>query len=470
MSFWENIFGAIFGRRKPQASPTPAPPPPPRPVPPVAPAPRPSPPTASPPVAPPPAAPAPTPPAPIQPAPLVLDHLVAANAAKLTAQEIDAAAQQLGVEGAVIRAVIHLESAGAGFGPEDRPLILFEPTRYSHLTGGRFDASHPLLSQPNLQRADLGRTQGERWARLRDAYALDGSAALKATSWGLFQIAGVHHQACGFASVEAFVKDIAQSELRQLAAFVALLRSQSLVDELQRRDWEGFARVYDGPDNVARYASLLDQAYQAQLQHSGGGGFLAGLRAKDRARLGMEDFIASAKRLGVEVAAIRAVVKVESGSGGFAADGRPLILFEPHIFSRLTKGKYDASHPHLSYPSWGARPYVRSQDDRWSQVSQAFALDQEAAVASASWGMFQIMGMNHALCGFPTPTAFVADIAQSEARQLLAFEAFVRSKSLIDELQRLDWEGFARVYNGPGQVEKYGRLLREAYTTFKAGA
>jgi hypothetical protein len=400
-----------------------------------------------------------------------LTELIASNPAKLTAQEIDAAAQTLGVEGAVIRAVIQLESAGVGFGAENRPIILFEPTRFSQLTGGRFDGSHPLLSQPNLQRADLGRTQGERWARLRDAFALDGAAALKATSWGLFQIAGAHHQACGFATVEAFAKDIAQSETRQLAAFVAFLRSQSLVDELQRRDWEGFARVYDGPDNVARYANLLDQAYQALLRQSGNsGGFLAGLQAVDRARLGPDDFVASANRLGVEVAAIKAVVKVESGSGGFSPDGRPLILFEPHIFSRLTKARFDASHPHLSYPSWGARPYVRSQDDRWSQLSQAFALDQEAAVASASWGLFQIMGMNHALCGFPTATAFVADISKSEQRQLLAFEAFVRSKSLIDELQRLDWEGFARVYNGPGQVEKYGRLLREAYTAFKAGS
>jgi hypothetical protein len=37
----------------------------------------------------------------------------------------------------------------------------------------------------------------------------------------------------------------------------------------------------------------------------------------------------------------------------------------------------------------------------------------------------------------------------------------------VDELQALDWEGFARIYNGSGQVEKYGRLLREAYETFR---
>jgi hypothetical protein len=54
-------------------------------------------------------------------------------------------------------------------------------------------------------------------------------------------------------------------------------------------------------------------------------------------------------------------------------------------------------------------------------------------------------------------------MAQSEARMLAAFEQFVRTNNILDELQRKDWEGFARVYNGPGQVDVYGKLLRDAY-------
>lgn len=61
-------------------------------------------------------------------------------------------------------------------------------------------------------------------------------------------------------------------------------------------------------------------------------------------------------------------------------------------------------------------------------------------------------------------------MSKSHVRQLAAFEAFVRSGNLADELQRKDWEGFARAYNGPGQVERYGRLLREAYDRVKAQA
>lgn len=481
MSFWNNLFAAIFGRRRPPsppapppARPTPAPRPtpvPPAPVPPsppmAQPAPVPPPPVA-PPVAPPPAAAPPppvAPPAAPAPAALSLGSLRQSDSAKITFQQVDAVGQSLGAPPAAIRAVIQLESAGAGFGADGRPLILFEPTVFSKLTGGRFDASHPTLSQHDVQRADLGRTQAERWAKLEAAFALDASAALKATSWGLFQTAGTLHQAAGYPTVEAFAGDIAKSEAHQLAAFQKVLQSKQLADELQRQDWEGFARIYDGEDNAVRYGALLEKAYAAIVAKFDP--FLVALVAEDRTRLGMPQFEATAQSLGCEVAAVRAVVKVESGSAGFAADGRPIILFEPHIFSRLTNRKFDQSNPDVSYPSWGDKPYPKTQADRWAQMNKAYALDGEAAVASASWGLFQIMGMNMRKCGFDTAKAFVTDMARSEERQLAAFEQFVRSSGLVDELQRLDWEGFARIYNGPGQVEKYGRLLREAYTTFK---
>ena len=45
-----------------------------------------------------------------------------------------------------------------------------------------------------------------------------------------------------------------------------------------------------------------------------------------------DDIAEAAKKLDCEVAAVRAVVDVES-RGGFLADGRPKILFERHYFS-----------------------------------------------------------------------------------------------------------------------------------------
>ena len=100
-------------------------------------------------------------------------------------------------------------------------------------------------------------------------------------------------------------------------------------------------------------------------------------------------------------------------------------------------------------------------------MREAYALDPQNAVASASWGLFQIMGFNHGACGFQDAKAFVTDMTRSQGQQLKAFAAFVRSNNLADELVRKDWEGFAAGYNGSGQVERYGRLLREAYNRLK---
>ena len=46
----------------------------------------------------------------------------------------------------------------------------------------------------------------------------------------------------------------------------------------------------------------------------------------------------------------------------------------------------------------------------------------------------------------------------------------MRANNIADELVAKDWEGFARVYNGPGQVERYGRLMRQAYERIAAAS
>lgn len=467
MSFWDDLVALLFGRRKPKPAtkPTPAPTPSPTgstsPLPPSPP--KPPPPVAAPQAAPPPPPAAPPPPPPTaEPVRLDLAKLLAADASRIGLPAIDAAARDLSVEPAALRAVLQVESAGVGFAPDGRPLILFEPMAFSRLTGSRFDAAHPAITQ----KAALGRTQADRWKQLEAAYALDPSAALAATSWGIFQVAGERSSQAGFASVQEFVADTSRSESAQLAAFARLLQSLDLVDELQRRDWEGFARIYDTSDNPLRYAKLVSQAY-ATLRPKPSDPYLTSLVATDKTSLTPAHYDAVAASLGCEPAALKAVAKVESVGAGFAPDGRPIILFEPHLFSRQTGRKFDVSHPHLSYPSWGSQPYPRAQTDRWAQLAEAYALDPEAAVGSASYGMFQILGLNFAACGFPNAKAFVADMAKSEERQLRAFEAFVRGKGLVDELQKRDWQGFAAVYNGPGQVEKYSKLLSAAYASFQ---
>jgi hypothetical protein len=170
---------------------------------------------------------------------------------------------------------------------------------------------------------------------------------------------------------------------------------------------------------------------------------------------------AAAESLGCDIAAVRAVIDVES-KGGFQDDKRPKILFERHHFHRHTGGKHSGGHGDISSPDAGG---YKGGSREYDRLTRAIALDRRAALMSASWGAFQIMGSNHKAAGFDDVEDFCKSMCQSEDDQLRAFVAFVKANKLDDELRRRDWAGFARGYNGPAYRKyDYDRKLAAAYT------
>jgi hypothetical protein len=182
-----------------------------------------------------------------------------------------------------------------------------------------------------------------------------------------------------------------------------------------------------------------------------------------------DDFAAAADSLGIEVAMIKAVAQVESPRGPFDPKGRPEILFERHYFHRLTSGAFDQSDPDISNSSSGGYGKFSAQ---YGKLQRAYALAPDAALRSASWGRFQIMGDNHQAAGFPSAAAFVQAVATSEAEHLKAFVNFVKSNSkMASALRNKDWAGFAARYNGPGYAaNQYDKKLKAAYDGFSAAA
>ncbi|WP_082914663.1 N-acetylmuramidase family protein [Paramagnetospirillum marisnigri] len=182
-------------------------------------------------------------------------------------------------------------------------------------------------------------------------------------------------------------------------------------------------------------------------------------------RLGPSDILATASALGVSPAAVRAVCSVESSGGGFLPDGRPKILFEAHIFHRLTGGQFAALHPNISSAKWDRSLYGRSGAHQYDRLAEAMALDVDASIKSASWGMFQILGRYHEQCGFARAVDFALAMASGEPAQLKAFADFVTADpQMLAALRHLDWTGFARRYNGPGfAANNYHIKLADAY-------
>ncbi|MEW6128926.1 MAG: N-acetylmuramidase family protein [Acidobacteriota bacterium] len=184
--------------------------------------------------------------------------------------------------------------------------------------------------------------------------------------------------------------------------------------------------------------------------------------------LAESDFETAAKTLGCEVAAIKAVNEIESAGSGYFASGRPKILFEAHIFSRLTKHAYDKCAPDISSKSWNKKLY-KGGEAEYDRLEKAMALDRAAALQSASWGRFQIMGFHYAKLGYTTVDDFIVAMYQSEGRHLEAFVSFIKAANLTKSLTDKNWADFARGYNGAGYAEnQYDTKLKKAYDKYAA--
>ena len=182
----------------------------------------------------------------------------------------------------------------------------------------------------------------------------------------------------------------------------------------------------------------------------------------------LKDVKAFAETKGWPPVAFAAIVEVESGGKAFAKVGDkmlPLILFEPHVFYRCLPSalRKTAVQRNLARPKWGQLPYPKSQSARYNQLARAAEIHQEAAYMACSWGVGQVLGENADWLGFPSAKAMAERAMESIEGQMEVMAKFIEKRGLVDELKRRDWRGFARLYNGPGQVKHYSKLMANAY-------
>lgn len=184
-------------------------------------------------------------------------------------------------------------------------------------------------------------------------------------------------------------------------------------------------------------------------------------------RLDAWDFGAIGREIGVGEDEIRAIFEVESAGSGFDRQGRPKMLFEPHIFWRLLgpgPARERAAALGLAYPRW-RRDYP---PESYTRLAQAMPINEEIALQSASWGLGQVMGFNHAAAGYPSARAMVEAFTRDEELHLRAMVRFIRTNGLDVHLRRRDWKAFARGYNGPGFAKNgYDRKIAAAFAKWQ---
>lgn len=193
-------------------------------------------------------------------------------------------------------------------------------------------------------------------------------------------------------------------------------------------------------------------------------------------RLTDENSTQIAELLGCEPAVLKAVQQVETGGrGGFFSPGKPAILFEGHIFWTQLKKRgsnpedYVKGNENILYPKWEKGRY-KGGIGEYDRLEQARKINREAADASASWGMFQIMGFNYAACGEESIESFVRSMCESEFKQLLLTANFIKKNSqMLQALQAKDWVVFAKCYNGPAYAQNsYDVKLEAAYLKYSS--
>ena len=178
------------------------------------------------------------------------------------------------------------------------------------------------------------------------------------------------------------------------------------------------------------------------------------------------DFEIVAKELGVEVAAIKAVVDIEGGSQmkGVWAAGVPVINFDRSMYARFrSKAESKAPDKNAKVPP-GLKGYAHKE---WSQLVNARRVNAQGANLGTFWGMFQIGGFNYRQCGCKSVEEFVERMSYSDFEQLELFAAFITSGGMLQDLRNKNWAGFARKYNGPGYARRgYHTRMAAAYRKY----
>lgn len=150
-----------------------------------------------------------------------------------------------------IKALAKVESGGrGGFDEKGRVLIRFEGHKFRGFTAKKYDRSHPGVSYPyHSKHRNCGKNHS--YGGFNEAFALDASAAMLSTSYGMFQPMGFNHEEMGYETVDEMLDDFKTGEKAQLLAFCRLIKKWGLADELRRgtlKDFTVIAKRYNGAD------------------------------------------------------------------------------------------------------------------------------------------------------------------------------------------------------------------------------
>ncbi|WP_430827552.1 N-acetylmuramidase domain-containing protein [Chryseobacterium indologenes] len=180
-------------------------------------------------------------------------------------------ADRLGIELAMIQAIAKQESKRESFWKEGQATILFERHKMweyleKDLNKTRSELEKLQKDDPSLVNELSGGygKYSEQYDKLDKAKKIDNTTALKACSWGKFQVMGFNYSVA-FSTPEEMEKAVNLCEIQQFYFFVGYIENTiGMITAMKNKNWEDIASKYNGskwkkknPD----YASNIETYY-----------------------------------------------------------------------------------------------------------------------------------------------------------------------------------------------------------------
>lgn len=188
----------------------------------------------------------------------------------ISCEELNTISISSHLDAATIEAVSFVEAGPdrVGFIKPGIPIVHLEVSMFKNMLGkAGYDVAtlarkHPeAFSSPRKEK--YGTTLLAQKAQFDSAAAINDSIAKICTYWGMFQIRGSNWRQCGSVSLNDFIGQMCKSEASQLELFVKFITNTGLHRYLIAKDWESFARAYNGKGYAKnRYHIKLEHAYR----------------------------------------------------------------------------------------------------------------------------------------------------------------------------------------------------------------
>lgn len=195
----------------------------------------------------------------------------------LSDSEFRTIAAEFDIPLACVYTIFEVEAGGkSGFLQEDSTLpvtlqeghIFYKYAKQKKLDVDYLSKAYPTICYPKWtkQHYKTGKKEYERYLL---AKTIDEECAMLSTSWGIGQCMGFNYKACGYTSLQEFIKDMHTSEVYQLRAMCNFIKSNpKMYNALKNKDFTTFASLYNGPGQVDLYSGKLQKAYNKHITNS----------------------------------------------------------------------------------------------------------------------------------------------------------------------------------------------------------